>query len=214
MLHNPLKDTDLYPLADALGAHLRITKDGSFFRLTLERIHSRLLVLKDIGLDIAVTPKLVDAIIDPVFVQTTGVLLQVLGDLHIALTIDHKRNQLELVILDHSKLEKGKPVFEKAWSRLRFAYAVRHAVVKRYTAEPSGLSWEETPDAKGWFLDYLVAREEGKMDSSEALELADALSINAIERCPNMYKRWQTTTRMRRDELMADAYAAKQSVQV
>lgn len=197
-----IQSNDLLPLADALGFPLKLgTRDGEVYPLIGEG--QLPYVLTKLGLNLQATPRIIDSHLCPAAGQTTAVLVSVRGNLCVALTLDHKRSRLEAYVLDKEHIPST-GLFERTWSRLRFMYAVRESVRAHFVTMLPGVIWEETPNARRWVQDYLLAREEGKLTADDALEVADLLAFGNLDRNDlELYRKWRISTDAKKAEIAA-----------
>lgn len=194
-----LNRQDLYPLADAVGFDLTL-KEVADCQFMLEGGMESALTIPGLGLNLPMQAAVVESHCDTYLMQTTGVRVAVLGMLHFIITLDHKRKRLETFVVNADALPEA-GVFERKWSRLRFMYAVRNAVKAHFVWEPSQNRWVETPNGALWVQDYLLGREQHKLDADDALELADLLAFGSVARSPDVYHKWRISTDARRREM-------------
>lgn len=201
-----LNSADLYPLIDALGFPVKLgRRDGDTYPVT--GAGSGALAVPSLNLHLAYAPTVVESHLNPADMQTTGLRVHVLGALELVLTYDHKRLRLEAFVVNGPDLPTV-GVFGPRWSRLKFMFAVHKAVRAHYlwVEAPGGESyWQETPKAARWVLDYLQARETGKLSADLALELADGLAFELLDRDdPELHHKWAISSKAKRREALGD----------
>lgn len=176
-----INEGDLFPLADVLGVPLRVVKKANG-KLGLSAFVQLALPMGPFKWPLKFTT--CESYLS--IAGTTSCI--VMGssdpcDLFVVLCLDHKRGALELLLLDASKLEKGKAgslILPEEWSRKLFLFNVRNAVIERYTARVGSTFWSPTSDASQWVQQYLLGREEGHLSSDNAMAYADGVDLGAI----------------------------------
>lgn len=177
-----LQKIDLYPLIDALGLKLfvRETSDGNVRFLVQDKPQFCSFVVKALTLAMKYEVTVLESVLNPHDEQTSGVHARIAGNLHLVMTFDHKRTQLDAYVLDGQYLPKG-GVFERRWSRQKFFEAIAPALVAHYSREPVADAWEQTPRAPQWADNYLQFRKKLNLTSSEAMELAEAVAWGVFD---------------------------------
>lgn len=201
-----LDTTPVYALVDALGIPLRtVSGANTLCGVGLEGEAARRYTVPSLGIKLEYQLSVIATQWQGLATTPVGVLLQGPGDLELFLLNDHKRDRLELFVLDGQKTGPLKKGIHKAWSRNYFMREVQPATATHYLLE--GSEWVETPNARQWVKDYLEARFQ-HIDACEALALADALAHGVLKREDGLYDNWLKSTKAKKREKLADSPSA------